>query len=301
MEKSQKESLRDNRWVDVPMSGDVRHLLEKQLVSQTYYRRGDGEATRDLNWVESNHRKWVSKIIDLSEFPHCYFVNGTTDAIHHWTLTEKRPWQQMEGEYEYPDAIGPSGDVCCDVPGQYMGEDGRSAIPAVIDPNKPIFISIPSSADGNFFKPRLPKDVPVILDCTYIGSTNIQKIDVPKCTEQVFFSFSKGFGTIGQRLGLVYTKEEHPTLARLKRLENWNYNGVRTMGLIMSKFAVDTMWNRFNEVQRRICDDYKLKPSECFYLATTKDPYYKERRRMRWNNDARICITSLLEKWQNRY
>ena len=182
-----------------------------------------------------------------------------------------------------------------------MGEDGRSAIPAVIDPNKPIFISIPSSADGNFFKPRLPKDVPVILDCTYIGSTNIQKIDVPKCTEQVFFSFSKGFGTIGQRLGLVYTKEEHPTLARLKRLENWNYNGVRTMGLIMSKFAVDTMWNRFNEVQRRICDDYKLKPSDCFYLATTKDPYYKERRRMRWNNDARICITSLLEKWQNRY
>ena len=73
------------------------------------------------------------------------------------------------------------------------------------------------------------------------------------------------------------------------------------MGLIMSKFAVDTMWNRFNEVQRRICDDYKLKPSDCFYLATTKDPYYKERRRMRWNNDARICITSLLEKWQNRY
>ena len=102
MEKSQKESLRDNRWVDVPMSGDVRHLLEKQLVSQTYYRRGDGEATRDLNWVESNHRKWVSKIIDLSEFPHCYFVNGTTDAIHHWKLTDKRPWQKLcYGEYEF--------------------------------------------------------------------------------------------------------------------------------------------------------------------------------------------------------
>ena len=297
-----KQSLRDNRWVDVPMSEDVRRLLDEQLVSDTYYRRGDGQATKDLDLVEQTHRKWVGEIIDLSEFPYCYFVNGTTDAIHHWKIIEQREWQKLcYGEYEYPDAIGPWGDVCCDVPGQYMGEDGRSAIPAVIDPNKPIFISIPSSADGNFFKPRLPKDVPVILDCTYIGSTNIQKIDVPKCTEQVFFSFSKGFGVIGQRLGLVYTKEEHPTLARLKRLENWNYNGVRTMGLIMSKFAVDTMWNRFNEVQRRICDDYKLKPSDCFYLATTKDPYYKERRRMRWNNDARICITSLLEKWQNRY
>ena len=296
-----KQSLRDNRWVDVPMSEDVRRLLDEQLVSDTYYRRGDGQATKDLDSVEQTHRKWVGEIIDLANFKYCYFVNGTTDAIHHWKIIEQREWQKFEGEYEYPDAIGPFGDVCCDVPGQYMGEDGRTAISAVIDPNKPIFISIPSSADGNFFNPLklkggLPKDVPVILDCTYIGSTNIQRIDIPKNTEQVFFSFSKGFGVIGQRLGLVYTKEEHPTLARLKRLENWNYNGVRTMQMIMNNFTVDEMWNRNREKQIKICNEYGFKPSDCFFLATTKDLYYKERRRMRWNNDARICITPLIEK-----
>ena len=296
MEKNQKESLRDNRWVDVPMSEDVRRLLDEQLVSDTYYRRGDGQATKDLDSVEQTHRKWVGEIIDLANFKYCYFVNGTTDAIHHWKIIEQREWQKFEGEYEYPDAIGPFGDVCCDVPGQYMGEDGRSAIQAVVDPNKPIFISIPSSADGNFFKPSLPKDVPVILDCTYIGSTNIQRIDIPEGTEQVFFSFSKGFGVIGQRLGLVYTKEEHPTLARLKRLENWNYNGVRTIQMIMNNFTVDEMWNRNREKQIKICNEYGFKPSDCFFLATTKDLYYKERRRMRWNNDARICITPLIEK-----
>ena len=296
MEKNQKESLRDNRWVDVPMSEDVRRLLDEQLVSDTYYRRGDGQATKDLDSVEQTHRKWVGEIIDLANFKYCYFVNGTTDAIHHWKIIEQREWQKFEGEYEYPDAIGPFGDVCCDVPGQYMGEDGRSAIQAVVDPNKPIFISIPSSADGNFFKPSLPKDVPVILDCTYIGSTNIQRIDIPKNTEQVFFSFSIGFGVIGQRLGLVYTKEEHPTLARLKRLENWNYNGVRTIQMIMNNFTVDEMWNRNREKQIKICNEYGFKPSDCFFLATTKDLYYKERRRMRWNNDARICITPLIEK-----
>ena len=148
---------------------------------------------KDLDLVEQTHRKWVGEIIDLANFKYCYFVNGTTDAIHHWKIIEQREWQKLEGEYEYPDAIGPWGDVCCDVPGQYMGEDGRSAIPAVVDPNKPIFISIPSSADGNFFKPKLSKDVPVLLDCTYIGSTNIQRIDIPEGTEQVFFSFSKGY------------------------------------------------------------------------------------------------------------
>ena len=297
MEKNQKESLRDNRWVDVPMSEDVRRLLDEQLVSDTYYRRGDGQATKDLDLVEQTHRKWVGEIIDLSEFPYCYFVNGTTDAIHHWKIIEQREWQKLcYGEYEYPDAIGPWGDVCCDVPGQYMGDDGRSAIPSIIDPNKPVFISIPSSADGNFFKPSLPKDVPVILDCTYIGSTNIQRIDIPKNTEQVFFSFSKGFGVIGQRLGLVYTKEEHPTLARLKRLENWNYNGVRTIQMIMNNFTVDEMWNRNREKQIKICNEYGFKPSDCFFLATTKDLYYKERRRMISNDNARICITPLLEK-----
>ena len=101
---------------------------------------------------------------------------------------------------------------------------------------------------------------------------------------------------IGQRLGLVYTKEEHPTLARLKRLENWNYNGVRTIQMIMNNFTVDEMWNRNREKQIKICNEYGFKPSDCFFLATTKDLYYKERRRMRWNNDARICITPLIEK-----
>ena len=293
-----KQSLRDNRWVDVPMSEDVRRLLEEQLVSDTYYRRGDGQATKDLDLVEQTHRKWVGEIIDLSEFPYCYFVNGTTDAIHHWKIIEQREWQKLcYGEYEYPDAIGPWGDVCCDVPGQYMGDDGRSAIPSIIDPNKPVFISIPSSADGNFFNLKEQKIVaPVILDCTYIGSTNIQRIDIPKNTEQVFFSFSKGFGVIGQRLGLVYTKEEHPTLARLKRLENWNYNGVRTINLLMHNFTVDEMWERNREKQIKICNEYGFKPSDCFFLATTRDPYYSERRRMRWNDNARICITPLLEK-----
>ena len=293
-----KQSLRDNRWVDVPMSEDVKRLLDEQLVSDTYYRRGDGQATKDLDLVEQTHRKWVGEIIDLSEFPYCYFVNGTTDAIHHWKIIEQREWQKLcYGEYEYPDAIGPWGDVCCDVPGQYMSEDGRSAIPSIIDPNKPVFISIPSSADGNFFNLKEQKIVaPVILDCTYIGSTNIQKIDIPKNTEQVFFSFSKGFGVIGQRLGLVYTKEEHPTLARLKRLENWNYNGVRTINLLMHNFTVDEMWERNREKQIKICNEYGFKPSDCFFLATTRDPYYSERRRMRWNDNARICITPLLEK-----
>ena len=119
---------------------------------------------------------------------------------------------------------------------------------------------------------------------------------MPVNTEQVFFSFSKGFGLVGQRLGLVYTKEPHATLHRLKEFENWNYNSVKTISLIMDNFAVDDMWNRYRQQQLKICEQYNFVASDCFFLATTKDPYYTRRRRMKWNNNARICITPLIQE-----
>lgn len=292
-----KQTIRDERWVNVPKLNEVKQVLQQQIVADTFYARADGQATSELNDTEKLHRQWVSEIIDLSEFTYCYFTHGVTDAIHHWIMTEKRSWQKLcYGEYEYPDMIGSQSTVICDVPGQYMNtETGRSAVPGIIEKDKPIYISIPSAADGNFFD--ISKiDAPVILDCSYIGSTKIQKINIPNNTEQIFFGFSKGFGLAGQRLGLVYTKEPHLTLDRLKRFENWNYNGVRTMKLIMSNFKVDDMWNKYRKKQIEICQEFDLKPSDVFYLATTRDSYYEERRRMRWNDTARLCLTPLFDK-----
>ncbi len=293
--------LRNKPYVDVPCHKDVRQLLNYQAISDSYYKRGKGDARKRLDDVEAIHREWVGSMIDLSDFPYCYFTHGATDAIHHWVITENRGYQYMEGEYEYPSMCGMSGFSICDVPGQYMNpETNRSAKPNRPEPEIPLFISIPSAADGNIFYPKVDQwkvTPPVILDCTYISSTKSKRIEVPSTTEQIFFSFSKGFGLVGQRLGLVYTKEPHATLDRLKEFENWNYSGVETMKLIMQKFAVDEMWNRYRDKQLKICEEYNFQPSAVFYLATTKDPYYKRRRRMRWNNDARICITPLFDDY----
>lgn len=274
----EKKTLRSNPWVDVPLHKDVWNLLKEQRIADTYYRRGDGQATQDLDWIEATHRNWVHEITDLSDFPYCYVTNGTTDSIHHWLLTEDREYQYISGDYEYPNSIK-------------QGTEIDHAY--FIDPNKVLYISNPSAHDGNF------KDIevscPVILDCTYLSSTNIRKINIPENTEQVMFSFSKGFGMIGNRLGLVYTKKPHKTLHLLKQFENWNYASVKTMDLIMSNYTVDEMWNNFKEKQNEICNDYNLKASDCFFLATTKDKYYRRRRRMKNDENARICITPLLD------
>ena len=290
-----KQIIRGERFVNVPKIKEVSDVLQQQVVADTLYVRGSGQATKELEEVITLHRKWVSEIIDLSDFPHCYFTHGVTDAIHHWVMTETREWQQLEGEYEYPQVIGTKPTVCCDVPRQHMNDLGRSALPRKVDNDKPMYLSIPSAADGNYFDMG-EINSPVILDCCYVGATDIKEIKIPKNTEQVFFGFSKGFGLAGQRLGLVYTKEPHKSLERLKRLENWNYNGVRTMKLIMNNFAVDDMFKRNRTRQLVFCEDYGIKPSDVWYLATSRDSYYEERRRMRWNDTARLCITPLFDK-----
>lgn len=292
--------FRNYPYIDVPYFLEVASLLDKQRASDTYFARGEGEATEHLVETEELHREWVSSMIDLSDFPYCYPSHGTTDAIHHWIMTEDRGYQHMEGEYEYPALCGLSGFSICDVPGQYMDpETNRAGKPNRPKPNIPLFISIPSAADGNIFYPGVDNwkvKPPVILDCTYISATKADKIEVPSTTEQIFFSFSKGFGAIGQRMGLVYTKKPHASLHRLRKYENWNYGSVMTMKLLMQTFAVDEMWNTYKDRQTEICNEYGFKPSSVFYIATTKDLYYNKRRRMRWNDDARICLTPLFSE-----
>ena len=47
-----------------------------------------------------------------------------------------------------------------------------------------------------------------------------------------------------------------------------------------------------------ICNDYGFEPSDCFFLATTRDKYYRRRRRMKYNDNARICITPLFDEYK---
>ena len=81
---TRKSELRNLPYVNVPLFESVEKLLQTQKVSDTYFSRGSGQATDALNHAESTHRHWVSPMVDISDFPYCYYVHGVTDAIHHW-------------------------------------------------------------------------------------------------------------------------------------------------------------------------------------------------------------------------
>ena len=47
-----KEILKNNKFVDVPLTDEVKQLLNNQAASYGYYARGSGQASHELGWVE---------------------------------------------------------------------------------------------------------------------------------------------------------------------------------------------------------------------------------------------------------
>jgi len=261
-----------NPWVQCPQIPSVQKLLE--TVRVTNYARGAGEAKKRLDLLETLYREWVKDIIDLEDFHYCYFVNGVTDAINQWIATEDRPWQYLEGDYEYANMIS-----------------GKGTKSKYINNTDVLYVSNPACSTGNFIKLNdIPN--PVILDCAYIGSTLKHKIEVPKTTEQIWFSFFIFCGLIGQRAGLVFTKLPHKSLHPMKRVEAWNYTSVETALAIVQNYDIDTVASEYKPVQKSLCEQYNLQPSDCFFIATSKDKAFEARRRI--SNIARLDLSVLM-------
>lgn len=273
----QKNSLlTNNKWVQSPLSKDVEKILSN--LDLRYYQRGTGRATLDLKKVIDKHRQWVSQIINLENFKFAYITSGATEAINHWRLTDSRPWQYYKGDYQYP---------------QMLSKNGSEV--TVLNSTDVLYISNPQCYNGNFEDFSNIQN-PVILDCAYIGATPIKKINLPNNTEQVIFSFSKGWGLVGQRCGIVYTKKPHPTLHPLKKVECFNYSTAPIMDAIMSNFEIDSMYKRYVSQQKKISKKYNFTPSDTYFICTTTDEYYSALRRK--DDCARVCITPLLENYR---
>jgi hypothetical protein len=273
MHETELRNIIKNPWVQCPQVNSVQHLLKS--VEVINFVRGSGEASARLDYLETLYRKWVSDIIDLRDFKYCYFVNGVTDAINQWVATETRTWQYLKGDYEYAKMIGGDG---------YCVDD--------INPEQLLYISNPECSTGDFIK---LKDIPnpIILDCAYIGSTLKQQMSVPNTTEQIWFSFSKGWGLVGQRAGLVFTKHPHKSLHVMKQVEAWNYTSVETAIAIVENYDIDTVASAYKPVQQQLCEKYNLEPSDCFFIAKSTDKRFKIRRRK--EDIARLDLSSLME------
>lgn len=266
-----------NPWVQCPQIPEVEKVI--QDITITKYYRGSNTAKKRLTELETNYRQWISDIADLNEFEHFYFVNGVTDAINQWVATEHRPWHFFSGDYEYANMISGKGKKTDEVLLDHV-----------------LYVSNPSCSTGNFID-LSNLNVPIILDCAYIGSTKKQKINIPENTEQVWFSFSKGWGLVGQRMGVVFSKTPHKSLEPMKRVEAWNYTSVEIAHAIVENFDIDTTYNSYKPLQEKICNELHLKSADCFFIANSDDEMYKVRRRV--GNIARLDLSHAMNMRTN--
>jgi hypothetical protein len=263
----------------------VRDRLAGINQAQSYLQRGSGEPTRRLQMLEDLHRAWIGgHFPSLSKFPHFYLVLGATEAINQWRLTDRRPWQYIRGDYQWP---------------QILSGNGEKVELDQILPDRVLYLSNPSCIDGNILSADKIEVInraccPVILDCAYFGAT--KKIDfvIPERTEQIFFSLSKAWGLIGQRVGFLYSLKPHPSLKYMKAVECWSYPAADIATSILSHFGPFEMHSRCQEYQLTLCQEQGLIPSDTYYIGLSPDPKYSRLRRD--GSLARVCITEGLQK-----
>lgn len=248
-----------NPYVQCPQLIEVNNVIKNLSVINFY--RGAKKAKKSLFELEKKYRKWIQDIVNLDDFEHFYFVSGVTDAINQWIATEKRSWQFLAGDYEYANLISSNGKKV-----------------AHFNKTDVVYISNPACATGNFIELN-NIDNPLILDCAYIGTTCKKRITLPKNTEQIFFSFSKGWSLVGQRMGVIFTKYPHKSLNLMKKVEAWNYTGVEIAHAIIDNFEIDTIPKIYRELQHIICEKYDLQASDCFFIGTSEDDKFSIRRR----------------------
>ena len=266
--------LNADPFVQCPEIPEVQEVINKLKVCGIH--RGAKLAAQRLQLLEELFRQSVHDIIDLREFEHCYIVGGVTDAINQWLATDHRPWQYLVGDYEYATSIS-----------------GRGKKVEHLDDTSVVYISNPACSTGNIIDlPNITN--PIILDCAYIGSTNKFHMPVPLSTEQVWFSFSKGWGLVGQRIGLVFSKQPHASLSKAKAVGMWNYTSVEIAIEILQKFRRAQTYNRMQPLQQQVCNMLDINASDCFFIANSNDQIFASRKRHS-SLTARINLNSCLK------
>ena len=276
------ENLRDNPFVVAPQWKHVRSMLRNIDIYQLYVPRVD-QQQHDAMWkFYYDYRQWINPYCDLSDFEHSYSSAGVTDAINQWLATETRPWQYLVGDYQWPARVSESG-VC-----------------VALDELKPdhvLYFSNPQCATGNWATPDVIDHInsvgcPVVLDCAYFGSTAHHTIPIPHNTEQIWFGFSKGWGLIGQRCGMVFTREQHRSFNPMQNVGCYDYSRIHIMDQIVQHTTPVDCWNMLWEQQFDIARNLTAKPSDCVMLVNSRDSYFQERVR---TDTARVCITQLFD------
>lgn len=213
------------------------------------------------------YRQWILKtelnsITGLERFKRLDLINGTTQTFDeaYFKYADRR-LRLFRGEYAYHRRIHPSAIYLEDQP---------------LAANDYVILSAPFCSTGEIhpgMKDLLDKaaelKVPVILDCAFFGTCYGLHFDFSHpAIESVSFSLTKGCGLGHVRSGIRFSNldDNFPICQQ----NNFNHSilGAARIGLhMMQNLGPDFIPRKYQNVQKELCAELKLKPSACVHIA----------------------------------
>ena len=247
--------IRDSKILDIISQAgpEVYSPYDKDL---TY-----AERLGPVNTLKETFIKWSSNWLqNLARFPFVYVMNGNTDSLNTIFSLSKSQMTWKKGDYSYY---------------AYWHNQMKKNHKELVEPEKveDIIVSWPGYSWGDSTQLYFAKEcnpTRIHLDCAYLGLVKPMSVDVSDF-ETVSVSFSKTLAIPYNRIGLLFSKHEIPSLSILNSLGYVNLSGVKLATHIINHIPCDYWWSNYSNKLDKLCSDNNLKKSECLLFGYKDD------------------------------
>lgn len=263
------------------LDDEVASCAKRALVAAASREFSVSEKLDLLQQTKESAVKFFAPCIDLSSLTEVYPTAGITEALNSFSLDILKRGYSIHvapGDYEWIK--------------QFFLNRNESTIR---------YVSNPSAKDGNYLSDEewtsiIDANTVVALDCAYMGTAPIKKIQFNDKVTNLFVSCSKTFGLPDLRAGLHFRKN---TMTGVKTLTDHGYFSpypLYVFNKLMNSFSIDYLYSKHQERQQVVCEKYGFKPSDVVFLGTSTDEQFKYFDRAGVN---RLCLTELMQSWTN--
>lgn len=228
------------------------------------------ERTTPIAELKNSFLEWTKDSVEgLDQFPYMYVMNGNTDSLNViFSNADSMAWKK--GDYSYYN---------------YWHTIQRKPYQELAEPQSVsnIVVSWPGYSWGNNDQLEFAKQCNVDsmhLDCAYLGLVKPAKIDA-SIFDTASFSFSKSLAIPYNRISLLFSKKEIPSLVIMNKLGYVNLSGVKLATHLLKNISPNYWWNTYSSKLDELCIKNNLRKTDCILFA--------------YNGDQRV---SLAEYWK---
>jgi hypothetical protein len=204
-----------------------------------------------LSWAKDS-------LIGLDQFDHSYVVNGNTEYLNHVIGFGQGSIGWKRGDYSYYPYIAQATKRV------FVELDSDAS-----DAPDELIASWPGYAHGDSAELDFIRQYTAThkhLDVSYLGttaplSTNVLDFDT------VGVSLSKTLCIPFNRIAMVFSRREIPSLSVLNRIGYVNLAGVNIANHLMENLSSTYMWDTYSHHYHRLMAEHGLQPTNCLLIA----------------------------------